>query len=707
MNSDFSPELQQELMDDFYAEADEYFTNIRQQLTHLESGLKGGNFDRSALESLFRSMHSLKGISAIVLLREVEQLAHAAEDFLRQLSKGQRELSEDGLQLLIDATGRLEQIVSAHRQKKPGLEIGSIVQEFARFSIEAGLPPGSPSRGHQPSLDDSAPLSAPPPMPSGAGATSSPTATVADVRSLRERGLIAARCVFSPSKTLDTRGVNVGSVRARLALLGEIVSAAPRIASGGSMTFEFIVGFREFPEDTEAFEADRIVVTRLEAESQPSIQSANVSPSSLAGSAALRTHTEDDHVSGFFIAPSHYVRVDLARLDELMRLTGDLVIQRSRLEERLLAAVGPAAKDRTGLQEVNQSFARTLRELRQAISSVRMVSVAEIFARMPFIVRDVARESGKQARLEVLGQQTEVDKFVVERLKEPLLHLVRNAVSHGIEIPAERVAKGKPAEGTVRLHAATEGDWVIIRIRDDGHGVDYRQVAERAAAQGLEVPKLLDRTAVLNLLCAPGFSTREQADLASGRGVGMAVVQNTVRQLAGSLSLDTEAGLWTEFTLRLPLTLSIMPAFVVGVAGQVCAIAQHSVEQILQSDSTEVQIIRKTEIVPYRTGLLPLVHLRQRFNHPAISRTILTIVVVNSERGSVGLVVDQVMSIREVVVRPMTDPLLQVSGISGATELGDGRPVLILDTTALTNGVVRPAEAARSVLARAPESVRV
>ena len=681
MTSDFSPELQRELMDDFYAEADEYFTNIRAQLAALESSLTVGSFDHAALESLFRSMHSLKGISAIVVLRDVEQLAHAAEDFLRQLSKGQRSLNNEGLQVLMDATKRLEQIVSAHRLQKPQIEISSLVQELARFSGTAPVT--------TPPQNEPAPTPPPvkPPLPPVT--TPRPEGIAIDVSAILARGLIAWRCLFSPSKELDNRGINVGSVRQRLSQLGEIVSAAPRIASGGSMTFDFVVAFRDPPVDLAAWEADGLVLTPIEAVAVDG----PIKTASKASGNAFATTAEDDQASGFFIAPSHFVRVDLARLDELMRLAGDLVIQRSRLEERLQRAIGPAAKDHTGLHEVNQSFARTLRDLRQAIGAVRMVSVAEIFARMPFVVRDLARETGKQARLVLLGQQTEVDKFVVERLKEPLLHLVRNALSHGVEMPAQRLAVGKPAEATLRLHAATEGDWVVIRVRDDGRGIDAAAIAKRAAAQGLALPKTLDHAALLTLLCASGFSTRDEADLASGRGVGMAVVQNAVRQLAGSLSLDTEPGQWTEFTLRLPLTLSIMPAFIVHLGGQSCAIAQHSVEQILQIDADQVRLIQKTEIVPYRDGLLPLVRLRQRFGYPPTSSAELVIVVVHSERGSVGLVVDRVLSVREVVVRAMADPLVQVPGISGATELGDGRPVLILDTAALTGGVVRPSTA--------------
>jgi two-component system chemotaxis sensor kinase CheA len=318
------------------------------------------------------------------------------------------------------------------------------------------------------------------------------------------------------------------------------------------------------------------------------------------------------------------------------------------------------------------------------------VPIAEIFSRLPFVVRDLARETEKKVQIAIEGQNTEIDKYVVERLKEPLLHLVRNAVSHGIETPAERARAGKPAEATLLLRASTSGQSVVIEVRDDGRGVDAGKVAARAADLGIGMSPTPSDAEVLGVISRPGFSTRVEADRAAGRGVGMAVVHRTVRELSGSLSLESERGQWTRFTLRLPLTLSIAETFLVSAADQICAVPQAFVEEVMQFSEADVRAIDGMEVISYRDGILPLIRLRRMFGAEPFSSAQLPLLVLGSERGLCGLVVDRIHGQREVVVRAMNDPLLQVHGVSGATELGDGRPVLILDAVALSSGAVRP-----------------
>ncbi|MES2692115.1 MAG: chemotaxis protein CheW, partial [Verrucomicrobiota bacterium] len=288
------------------------------------------------------------------------------------------------------------------------------------------------------------------------------------------------------------------------------------------------------------------------------------------------------------------------------------------------------------------------------------------------------------------GEETEIDKYLVERLKEPLLHLVRNAVSHGIEPPAERVAAGKPADATLTLRAFSSGQNVIIEIRDDGRGIDSQKIAARAAKLGLAVPDSPTEADILAILCQPGFSTRDEADLAAGRGVGMSVVHTTLRELGGLLSFESTVGAGTQFRLRLPLTLSIADTLIVSAGSQTCAVPQSFVEQVLQFEEAEVRTVKQVEVIPYRDGVLPLIRLGKVLGVSSQTRVRIPVLVIATERGSTGLVVDRIHAQREVVVRPMSDPLLQVRGISGATELGDGRPVLILDPTTLTGGAVRP-----------------
>lgn len=670
MNSDFSPELQAELLDDFYAECDEHLTNMREQLTALDRSVASCSYDPVSIESLYRSLHSFKGISAMVALRPAEELAHSAEAFVRRLSRREHPLDQDGLQVLIHTTQRLEQVVSAHRLRQALPDTSAALSQLAALNAN----PDSAASGQAATLSSPSASSVFPPTPA-APAISSPRSSHP-----------VWRCRFRPSKELDQRGVNLNVVRSRLTELGEIVQATPIIGTGGSMSFEFLVALRKPIENPSAWESDGVQFEP--AEPVPSPAAATAPAVEDPESAPPSTH--------LFVAPSHIVRVDLSRLDDLMRIAGELVIHRSRLDERLHRTVGSPANDRSGLHEVNLSLARSMRDLRQAISRVRLVPVGEIFTRMPFVVRELIQETGKQAQLVVEGQQTEIDKYLVERLKEPLLHLVRNAFAHGVESTEQRLASGKPAVATILLRATAVGQSVIIQVRDDGAGIDAAAVARRAASVGLTVPATLEAAELLEVLCTPGFSTRDQADHSAGRGVGMAVVQTTVRELGGALTLETEKGQWTRFTLRLPLTLSIIEAFIVGAGAQICAVPQSLTLEIIQISTTQIRTVNQVEVASYRDGVLPLVRLATLFGGASSTTENLTVIVLDSDRGQVGLVVDRVAGLREVVVRPMQDPLIRVPGISGATELGDGRPVLILDAGIVGNSAVRPRTATSS-----------
>ncbi|MEO6005658.1 MAG: chemotaxis protein CheA [Opitutus sp.] len=657
MSSSFSPELRGELLDDFYAECDELLTAIRQGLTQLEERVGKRESTASFVEALFRHCHTIKGISAIVGLRPAEQLAHVMEDLIRAWSSHPTLLTDDHLDLLVVATQRVEQIITAHRTGQGTPSIDDLVQRIGDVL----------SASHSTRQAAATTRELPP---------TSPTSTDS-ISHAADPSLYVA--TFSPSPALDQRGINVSAVRERLKAIGEIVSATPVVLGKGSIKFRFVVRLPDGPGDLSAWEADGVLLALPESAATPSLPAAEVEPSS---STATR---DGDSTAALSLTPSQIVRVDLARLDELMRITGEMVIHRSRLEDRINQN-GAAS----GLKEISVALGRSLRQMREAISRVRMVPIAEIFSRMPFVVRDLARESDKKVNLTLEGPQTEVDKYLVERLREPLLHLVRNAFAHGIESPGERVAAHKPVEASIVLSARSEGSSVVIQIRDDGRGVDFVAVAARATSLGLEVPGHLDAASVMKILCSPGFSTRDAVDLAAGRGVGMAVVANTVRELGGTLKLDTQVGSGAVFTLRLPLTLSIADAIIVSIGSELCAIPQVAVNEIIQIDAREIRLIQQSPVIPYRGGLLPIVKLRAMFKLPEASPERVTLLVCSTERGATGLVVDGVRGQREIVIRPLSDPLLHVPGISGATELGDGRPLLIIDPIAITQGVVRP-----------------
>lgn len=636
-NNEVSPEL----LGDFYSECEEHLGIIRQCISLLEKGTLHSDGD-SVLQRLFRSYHTLKGDSSIIGLREAEQLAHAIEDFLRPLSKEGAAPNARVINLLMQGTQHFEQIIAAHRAKQPLPSFNDFVRELNRATEVT-------------QSDAKADAASP------------------EVKQISSEGKSVWKISFTPTPALDQRGVNVNQIRTRLTQLGEITQAAPVILSGGSISFEFTLVIHGPHDDWNDWIADGVTATRVAVED---------GEDKAASGAAQKT--SDPSSNNPFLAPSHMVRVDLTRLDELMRIAGEMVVQRARLDEKIsrIENAHPAV-DCSGLHEVNQNLERHLRDLRDSIMRVRLVRVAEVFDRMPFVVRDLARETGKQIHVTTSGSQTEIDKFVVERLKDPFLHLVRNAVSHGIERSDTRTAHGKPAEATIHLAARTVGDSVVIEISDDGGGVNRDQVLARAQKLGLAVPATTDDAAILELISTPGFSTRDEADLASGRGVGMAVVAKALEEMGGTMVMESTLGKGTKFVLRLPLTLAIADAFVVMAGGQNFAVPQSAIEEIIEMNRDSAQKIESAEILYHRGGSLPLFCVASRFGLPRTTKKSNPVVVVETDRGKVGFIVDRVVCQREVVVRPLRDPLLAVPGISGATELGDGKPVLILDPPVL------------------------
>jgi len=651
--------LRPDLLDDFYAECDEHLAAMRRTISALERTTKDNDpGDAASLQSLFASFHSFKGIAALAGVTPGEQLAHAAEDYLRVLTREKAPLTPAGLDTLMASTSRLVEVVEAHRLRKL---LPDVAPEVAKLR---GLAPAAP--------------------PAAASRLLVPPSKVRPIETLVEEakrdGLLVWRCHFTPSAERDKRGVNITSVRKRLGAIGEILEATPQVLpEGGGIRFQFIVALQEPPADLASWEADGIVFENLPEDSAP-----KASPSTT-------TTADSEPLSN----PSRFVRVDIARLDDLMRLMGDLVIHRARLDEQvshLAFTAGDSAAH--PLQEVAAGIARSLRELRQAVMRVRLVPVAQIFERLPFVVRDLTRETDKKIRVTLSGQETEMDKLIMERIKDPLLHLVRNCVSHGIEEATVREKHGKPAEAILALSASTTGDTITIEVSDDGAGIDVRAVRAKAAELGIAVSPKPDDAELLSLLCRAGLSTRTVADRAAGRGVGMSVVCDVVRQLGGLLTLKTTAGKGTRFTMRLPLTLAVADVFVVSSAGQLYAVPQTSIAEVIELDTQGLRKVGKTEVLHYRNGILPLVRLGDFFKRPT-SEPRQHVLVIESERGLSGIVVDRVVGQREVVVRAVDDPFAQAPGIAGATELGDGRPVLILDVSAITTTSSRPRRQAK------------
>lgn len=628
-------------MDDYFAECDEHLASLRDLLLGLERTVRTGRGDDRLLEELFRSFHSIKGISGMVELRDAELLAHEMESYLRAVRQGEAALSQIGVDALIEGVDALERVVKSRRDHAAPPAIAAVLDRIVAVAGPAGGAGGG-VRGP------------------GSQAGGAPWLVT-----------------FVPSLALNARGVTVDTVRAVLRRQGVILHAIPRILETG-IAFEFGFSGSLDAQTLEAWAQDGITVTPAAAPPGPPEGGVSAPNDSAGAEEAGGTH-------GSLAQASHYVRVDLAKLDELMRMIADLVVSRARLADTLtrLEPSVPAA-DWRAVQENTAAIERQLRDLREGVVRVRLVPVAEIFRRMPFVVRDLARESGARVGLVLEGQETEIDKFLIERMMDPILHLVRNAVSHGFEPPAERVAAGKPEEGTLSLSAAAVGESVIIDIADDGRGIDSVDVARRARLAGLAVPEgPLDPATLLDLICAPGFSTRDATDRGSGRGIGMAVVRATVQQLNGTMLLDSELGRGTRFSIELPLTLSITEAMIATVGGRTFAVPQAAVREVIEIDPAALRRVEWHELAPYRGGALPIVRLHALFGIPGTSRRSLHAFVVGTGQDAVGIAVDRIVGQREIVVRTTSDPLIKVNGITGATDLGDGRVVLILDVPSL------------------------
>jgi two-component system chemotaxis sensor kinase CheA len=625
-----------EFVEDYYAECDEHLSAIRRLLLGVEAR-PAPAFESSEVGELARRLHTLKGLSGMVGLAPAEELAHTLEDVLRGSVPTDAPVRKDVLDCLFAGIGLLDRSIQSKRGWHP-------VPDHREFVTRA--------REFMSSRDGAD------------GAAVAIQTLPAPASSVSSVGPNFYRFEFTPSPAYAARGVGVELVRQRLRDLGEIVRTTPRAVPGGAVTFEFVVrlspGVRPPPE----WSADGIAWEITEVEAAPVARAESAS--------------RDDRVA----PAANVVRVELARVDDLMRMIGEIVVLRSRLDEALRRGNGSVVLE--DLRETNVALERQLRSLREGVMRIRLVPIGEVFDRMRFTMRDVIRESGKAVRLEFSGSDAQIDKVIVDRMLEPLLHLVRNAAIHGIEDRADRLANGKPPEGTIALRARAAGDRIVLEAEDDGAGIDVRRVGGRAVSLGLlRGDHALSDDELLDVICSPGFSTRETADRGAGRGVGMAVVRGTIRALGGELSMSTVPGQGTRFTIELPLTLMIADALLVTVGDQTMAVPQLSLREILRLDATSITALQGNQVISYRGSVLPLLTLHRLFELAPPDDARPHVLVVGSDTQLVGLVVDGLVGLREIVVHPVSDPLVAVPGIAGATELADGRISLIIDVAAL------------------------
>ncbi|CAG0969696.1 chemotaxis protein CheA [Geobacter sp.] len=397
-----------------------------------------------------------------------------------------------------------------------------------------------------------------------------------------------------------------------------------------------------------------------------------------------------DDKKGDDLTDNSTVRVDVKRLDDLMNQVGELVLERNRMMQ--LNTDFHGGSDETSFGEefgkLSKRISFVTSELQMQVLKMRMIPVEKVFKKFPRIVRNLARDLGKEVDLLVLGEETELDRSVVDEIGDPLIHLIRNALDHGLETPDERVAAGKPRKGNLILSAAHEGNQIVISIKDDGKGVDTEKVARKAREKGLitdEQLAAMGQREILDLIFLPGFSTKEKATDLSGRGVGMDVVRTNIKKLNGIIDIRSEPGQGSEFILKLPLTLAIIQSLLVEVEGETYSVPLAAVLETLRVEEQEFHTIGGQEVLKLRDSVLPLMRLQKIFNvQPSErSRTACYVVIVGVAEKRVGLVVSRLLGQQEVAIKSLGKYLANLPGIAGSTILGDGRVTLIIDPAGL------------------------
>lgn len=388
------------------------------------------------------------------------------------------------------------------------------------------------------------------------------------------------------------------------------------------------------------------------------------------------------------------VRVDVKRLDDLMNQVGELVLERNRMIQLNQDLQGGTSdhilfSEEFGKLAKRMSFVTS--ELQMQVLKMRMIPVEKVFKKFPRIVRSLARDLGKEVDLQIFGEETELDRSVVDEIGDPLIHLIRNAMDHGLETPDDRIAAGKQRTGTLILAAIHEGNSIIISIKDDGRGIDTDRVGRKAIEKGLITEDQLaamSQREMFDLIFLPGFSTKDQASDLSGRGVGMDVVKTNIKKLNGLIEIKSEKGMGSEFILRLPLTLAIIQSLLVEVEGEIYSIPLASVLETLRVDQREFHVIGGQEVLKLRDMVLPLVRLEQVFNVKRCHEqdNFCYIVVIGSADKRVGLVVTRLVGQQEVAIKSLGKYLANVTGIAGSTILGDGRVALIVDPVGMVDG---------------------
>ncbi|HLF85877.1 MAG TPA: chemotaxis protein CheA [Nitrospiria bacterium] len=655
-----------ESLNSVIAEAEEIIDGLNQNLLAMEASDKS-NVKPDLLNSVFRAAHTLKGISGMAGLKNVSDLSHRMEELLDGLRMGRLRLTGKLLDTLFESVDTLRRLLEM--ASSGSVDVMDLTPVLKKIEAEVS---NSPDK--EPSI-----------APAGVELSQDiyKVLTEYETHRLNENiksgmGLYEIKARFK----FESFDKDLVDLNKKLQEIGEIITTLPStgMSPESGIEFNLIVGTgKDYLSMQNALDGESVEILVIGGGKTKVVQAekgVEAPPQSMPGDA-----TES------IKSLAKTIRVDIAKLDSLLNMVGELVLTKSvisRISKDLLRE-GQRAIDVSELQKASQDLDRKVSMLQGELVEARMIPIGQVFERLLRIVRKISKELNKEITLLISGEETKLDKSMVEEIADPLMHLVRNAIDHGIEGKEERLSGRKPEAGTIKLSAQQKGNSVVVEVEDDGAGVDLSKVYKKALERGLlEESKEYGQKELFNFLFLPGFTTKEEATDISGRGVGLDVVAKNIGKLGGMVDMDTELGKGTKFTLTLPITMVIIKALIVSVGGETFAIPINSVSESLMIKKSDIRTVEKHGVIQLRDRTLSLLWLREIFALPSKEESErLYVIVVGLAEKRLGLIVDAIEGQQEVVIKSIGKILKDIPGIAGATELGNRKTILVLDIGAL------------------------
>ena len=628
----------------FFEEAEEYLKEVNNALVKLEKNPQ----DREAVNLIFRHMHTLKGMAATMGYQDLADLAHKLEDVFDYFRKGEAEVVSNFMDSIFAGVDALSKVLDELKENKPlSLDISSYIEKLSHILPEEEKVKKEFKKKKAPSpkewkIDEDY------------------------LKTLQGQGKEILKIKVILSSDCVMKGARSYVVLTYLKTQGEVLYIYPE---------EEDLKKEKMEDFFEVILATDVSSEKISSEIKKwsEIKEVKIEPLDISF-----FQKEKKERKSFYIKKIQSMRIPVKRLDKIMNLMGELSIGKSRLIQAV------QTKDFSVLEETVYFIERSISSLQDEILKMRLLPISYILDHFPRIVRDLAREEDKEVDLEIIGSDIELDRVVLDEISDPLIHLIRNAIDHGIEKPEERVKLGKPPRGKIIIKVVREKGHIVIEISDDGRGIDFDKVSKLAVEKGIissQEATSLDSRQILDILTHPGFSTREKVTEVSGRGVGLDVVRNKLDTLGGRLDLETEVNKGTKFILTLPLTLAIIKAMLVSLGKEIYAIPLMNTRETIKVKEEEIKLIKNTEVIKVRDEIIPIVRLDKEFGIKSLRKKgqPFSVVIVEGRTKSIGLVVDSVLGQQDIVVKSLGTFIKKVKGIAGATILGNGRVALILD----------------------------